>query len=323
MVWAGAWPAMPGRGRVVRLADQHEIVAALGERPGLGVDPGDQRTGRVDDLEPARRGLGLHLSGHAVRREDHGCPVRNLVQRGDEDRALGGQLGDRLRVGGQLAVDVHGAAAGHGAAAPRRAPGSRRCTTGCPPPAACGSRPRPTTRPPPTRPRPQRPGPPRWPRPPIAAVLPSRCAQVATKTVAPPPSSARVGAVRRPARNGPASPLRSRLPAHQRRGRARQRAAHRVPDLGRRPAPRPGPRWCRAPGIRAPSIGSSAVHPGSPREPPHVEAGRGAASVKSRSPSTAMPAGSSFPGKYPVSLKGFSSFGYGNEPVPSKRLGNN
>jgi hypothetical protein len=34
-----------------------------------------------------------------------------------------------------------------------------------------------------------------------------------------------------------------------------------------------------------------------------------------------MPAGGSFPGKYPVALKGFSSFGYGNEPVPRSAWG--
>ncbi len=62
------------------LADQHDIVAAPGELPGLAVHSGDQRAGRVDDLKAARLGLGLHRRTDAVRREQHGRVVGNLVQ---------------------------------------------------------------------------------------------------------------------------------------------------------------------------------------------------------------------------------------------------
>ena len=203
-----------------------------------------------------------------MRGEDHGAAVRDLVQRPDEHRSLPGQVRERVRVARQLPADVHGAAAGHRAAGRgqrlRRAVAPRARAR----PAACGSRTRPTTRPPPTGPPPRRAGPPGWPRRPRRPCVPSRCWQVATK-IAAPPSSAPGSAQRPDRREGDTPALAPQRPADQRRGRARQRAAHRVPDLGRDQHLTRGHAGCRAP-ANSRTVDRFIASPSPAREPAAV-----------------------------------------------------
>ncbi len=179
-------------------------------------------------MTSSSRAAGLHRRGHAVRREDHGRPVRNLVQRGDEHRSLRGQPGDRLRVGGQLTVDVHGAAVGHGA--PR--PGQRLGRAAAPRAA-----------------RRHQPAGPEHGRPLVhrrsgrrhgdpvrragrgrdrgGAAVPLRARRDEDGRA---PTVARVSAVRNRRVTDP-RPLAQQAAAHQRGRRARQRTAHRIPYL--------------------------------------------------------------------------------------------
>ena len=62
------------------MADEHDVTASGDEALGLAMNLGHQRAGRVEILEPAIPRLGGNGLGHAVRGEDDGRVVGNLVQ---------------------------------------------------------------------------------------------------------------------------------------------------------------------------------------------------------------------------------------------------
>ena len=76
------------------MADHHDLAPRLAHLRHLDVHLGDQRTGRVEHLEPARLGVGAHRLRHAVRGEDDGASRRDLVELLDEHRALLAQVVD-------------------------------------------------------------------------------------------------------------------------------------------------------------------------------------------------------------------------------------
>src|SRR6266446_6920466 len=73
---------------VVLVTDQHDRVVLARVANRLEVDLRHERTRRVDHAQTAPRALFAHLRRDAVRAEDHGRVVRNLVELVDEDRAL-------------------------------------------------------------------------------------------------------------------------------------------------------------------------------------------------------------------------------------------
>ena len=88
------------------MADQHDVIAELGVAPALVVDLADQRTGGIDDVEPARGGRGLDAAGDAMGGEDRGGAARDLVDFADEDRALGAQALDDMGVVDDFVADI-------------------------------------------------------------------------------------------------------------------------------------------------------------------------------------------------------------------------
>ena len=96
---------------VVGMADQHDLVVARCEAPGLGVDLGDQRAGRVDHVEPALERVATDRRGDAVGGEDHRRSGRDLVDVVDEHRAARLQLADDVGVVDDLLAHIHRGAA--------------------------------------------------------------------------------------------------------------------------------------------------------------------------------------------------------------------
>ena len=88
------------------VADHDEVVAFLVQLGDLDVDLGDERTGRVEDAEAARRGLLAHRLRDAVRAEDQRGARRHVVEVLDEDRALGLQVVDDVGVVDDLVAHV-------------------------------------------------------------------------------------------------------------------------------------------------------------------------------------------------------------------------
>ena len=86
--------------------DQQDAVALAGETPRLVVHLGDQRAGRVDGLEAALGGLGVHHRRDAVGREHDGGTLGHLVELLDEDGAAGGQVVDDVLVVDDLLAHV-------------------------------------------------------------------------------------------------------------------------------------------------------------------------------------------------------------------------
>ena len=86
--------------------DQHDRPASVGEPPGLEVDLGDERAGGVQDRESSPLGVRVHLGSDAVSREhDHGA-LGDLGLLLDEDRALGLEIADDVRVVDDLLAHV-------------------------------------------------------------------------------------------------------------------------------------------------------------------------------------------------------------------------
>jgi hypothetical protein len=88
------------------MTDEQDVLA-VGDQPlRLTMHLGDERTGGVEKVETTFRRLGRHRLRHAMGREDHRHPVRNLIQFGDEDRALRLQAVDHELVMDDLVPDV-------------------------------------------------------------------------------------------------------------------------------------------------------------------------------------------------------------------------
>src|SRR3546814_9398139 len=71
------------------MADEEDVPSILNQPFGLAMNLGDERAGGVEIIEAALFGRGRNRLRHAMGREDHRHAVRNLVEFGDEDRALG------------------------------------------------------------------------------------------------------------------------------------------------------------------------------------------------------------------------------------------
>ena len=74
------------------------------------VDLGDQRTGRIDVVEPARSGLGRNRLWNAVRTEHDRNAVGHLIERFDENRPLRLQRFNDIAVMDDLVPDIDGGA---------------------------------------------------------------------------------------------------------------------------------------------------------------------------------------------------------------------
>ena len=100
--------------RLVEVARDHGAESHLidnetqvrDELPGLDVDLGDERAGRVDGRELARRRVGVHARGDAVGREDDGLPLGDIVLLVHEDRSALAQLLDDVLVVDDLLAHV-------------------------------------------------------------------------------------------------------------------------------------------------------------------------------------------------------------------------
>ena len=84
--------------RMSGMADQHHVAAGAALARDFQVHLGHQRTGRVEHLQPATRGLAAHRLRHAVRAEDDRRAVGHFVEFLDEDRAAVLELVDHVAV---------------------------------------------------------------------------------------------------------------------------------------------------------------------------------------------------------------------------------
>ena len=91
---------------VALVADEQDVVVAVGEAHGLAVHLGDQRAGGVDGAQRQRARLLVDDRGHAVRREDDGRALGHLVGLVDEDRPALLQRGDDVLVVHDLLAHV-------------------------------------------------------------------------------------------------------------------------------------------------------------------------------------------------------------------------
>ena len=74
------------------MADEHDVVAALGIAPALGVNLMDERARGVDDVEIAGGCTLLDKPRNAMRAEHREGAVRDLLDVVHEDRAAGPRL---------------------------------------------------------------------------------------------------------------------------------------------------------------------------------------------------------------------------------------
>ena len=94
--------------RVMRMADQQDLAAALEMDRRLAVHLGHQRAGRVQREEIAGAGVGRHRFRHAMGRKHHRRVgiVGDFGQFLDENRALGLQAVDDIAVMHDLVADI-------------------------------------------------------------------------------------------------------------------------------------------------------------------------------------------------------------------------
>ena len=92
------------------VADEEDVVVAVGEPHGLAVHLGDQRAGRVDGAQRQRPRLLVDDRGDTVRREDDGRALGHLVGLVDEDRAAPLQCRHDVLVVHDLLAHVDGCA---------------------------------------------------------------------------------------------------------------------------------------------------------------------------------------------------------------------
>ena len=92
---------------VVGVADEDEVVVLARVATRLGVHLGDQRAGRVDDLEiPALGGLLANSRGYTVGCQHHDRVLGDLVDLLDEHRPLGLEVADDVQVVDDLTADI-------------------------------------------------------------------------------------------------------------------------------------------------------------------------------------------------------------------------
>ena len=89
------------------MANHDELVAFLVQLGDFHVHLGDQRAGRVKDLEPARTGFPLNGLAHAVGAEHQRRARRHVGQLLDEDRAFLLQVIDHIGVVNDLMAHVN------------------------------------------------------------------------------------------------------------------------------------------------------------------------------------------------------------------------
>ncbi|CAB4987566.1 unannotated protein [freshwater metagenome] len=89
------------------VADEDDLVPLVRESPGLGMNLGDKRAGCVDGLQSALSGLGMDGGRDAMSGEDDGCPLGDLLDLVDENRASGLKGGNDVLVVNDLLADVH------------------------------------------------------------------------------------------------------------------------------------------------------------------------------------------------------------------------
>ena len=92
---------------VIGVADEDEVVVLARVATRLGVHFGDQRAGRVDDLEVAALGgLLANSRGDTVRGQHHDRALGHLVDLLDEHRALGLEVANDVQVVDDLTADI-------------------------------------------------------------------------------------------------------------------------------------------------------------------------------------------------------------------------
>ena len=94
--------------RMMGMADQEDLAAALEMDRGLAMHLGHQRAGRIEREEIARLGFGRNRFRNAVGRKHHRRVgiVRDFGQFLDENRALGLQAVDDIFVMDDLVADI-------------------------------------------------------------------------------------------------------------------------------------------------------------------------------------------------------------------------
>jgi hypothetical protein len=93
---------------VALVADEEDGVSVGTEAARLRVNLVDERTGRVDDVQPAALGLCAHFRRYSVCGEDHGGTVGHLFELVDAHCASSLQLVDHMAVVDDLLAHVDG-----------------------------------------------------------------------------------------------------------------------------------------------------------------------------------------------------------------------
>ena len=88
MAPAGNWPSSADDLGMAAMADQEDMAARASMADRLAMHFGDQRTGGVQHIEPAARGLAPHRLGNAMGGENDNAVGRHLCQLLDEHRPL-------------------------------------------------------------------------------------------------------------------------------------------------------------------------------------------------------------------------------------------
>ncbi len=92
--------------RMAGVADHHDLAALFAHSGNLGVHLGHQRTGRVENAQPARFGICTHGLGYSVRRKHDDAAGRYLGELLDEDGTFGLEVVDDVPVVDDLVAHV-------------------------------------------------------------------------------------------------------------------------------------------------------------------------------------------------------------------------
>jgi hypothetical protein len=85
------------------MADEHDLVPARFEPASLRVHLCHQRTGGIDDIQPALSRACAHRRRNPVRGEEHGLALRDVFDLVDEHGAFALEFRDDVRVVGRSA----------------------------------------------------------------------------------------------------------------------------------------------------------------------------------------------------------------------------